>query len=68
MKKLHGLRHGYAQRRYKQLTGWNCSARGGPVSKTLRPEQRELDQEVRLTISHELGHGRESITAVYLGK
>jgi len=67
MKKLHGLRHGYAQRRYWQLTGWNCPARGGPAVETLTPEQRELDQEARLTISHELGHGRAAITAVYIG-
>ena len=67
MRKLHGLRHGYAQRRYRQLTRWNCPARGGTVSKDLSPEQRVIDQEARLTISHELGHGRASITAVYLG-
>ena len=67
MRKLHGLRHGYAQRRYKQLTGWNCPARGGPASQDLSPEQRAVDEEARLTISHELGHGRSSITAVYLG-
>jgi hypothetical protein len=67
MKKLHGLRHGYAQRRYKQLTGWNCPARGGTPSKTLTPEQQAIDQEARLTISHELGHGRAAITAVYIG-
>jgi integrase len=67
MRKLHGLRHGYAQRRYQQLTGWSCPARGGPASRDLSPEQRELDQEARLTISHELGHGRAAITAVYIG-
>jgi site-specific recombinase XerC len=68
MRKLHGLRHGYAQRRYKQLTGWNCPARGGTASRDLSPEQQAIDQEARLTISYELGHGRESITAVYLGR
>ena len=67
MKKPHGLRHGYAQRRYRQLTGWDCPARGGPTSQDLSPEQRVVDEEARLTISHELGHGRASITAVYLG-
>jgi site-specific recombinase XerC len=67
MKKLHGLRHAYAQKRYRQLTGWNCPARGGPVSETLTPEQQTIDQEARLTISHELGHGRAAITAVYIG-
>jgi site-specific recombinase XerC len=68
MSKLHGLRHDYAQRRYRQLTGWRCPASGGPAAKDLSPEQRAIDQEVRLTISHELGHARESITAVYLGR
>jgi site-specific recombinase XerC len=68
MKKLHGLRHAYAQRRYWQLTGWDCSARGGPASQVLSPEQRAIDGEARLTISHELGHSRAAITAVYIGK
>lgn len=34
----------------------------------LTPEQRELDREVRLTISRELGHEREAVTAAYLGR
>src|SRR5690606_21223542 len=68
MRKLHGLRHAYAQRRYWQLTGWNCSAREGPASQDLSPEQRAIDEEARLTISHELGHSRAAITAVYIGK
>ena len=45
MKKLHGLRHAYAQRRYWQLTGWNCPARGGPASKSLSPAQQAIDAE-----------------------
>jgi site-specific recombinase XerC len=68
MKKLHGLRHAYAQRRYWQLTGWNCPARGGLASTSLSPEQQAIDEEARLTISHELGHSRASVTAVYIGK
>ena len=68
MRKLHGLRHDYAQRRYRQLTGWRCPASGGPVSKDLSPEQRVIDRDARLTISHELGHSRESISAIYLGR
>lgn len=68
MRKLHGLRHDYAQRRYRQLTGWRCPASGGPASKDLSPAQRALDQEARLTISHELGHAREAVTAIYLGR
>lgn len=65
---MHGLRHAYAQNRYEELTGWKCPAAGGPETKTLTPEQRELDHEARLTISRELGHEREQITAAYLGK
>ena len=68
LRRLHGLRHAYAQRRYHELTGWPCPVAGGPVSRELSPEQRELDREVRLIISSELGHGREEITKVYLGR
>ena len=65
---VHGHRHFYAQARYQELTGWTCPARGGPRSKQLTKEQKPRDREVRLQISHEMGHGREAITAVYLGK
>lgn len=65
---VHGLRHAYAQARYEQLTGWKAPAAGGPSSKQLSPEQKAMDREVRLTISRELGHEREQITAVYLGR
>ncbi len=65
---MHGLRHAYAQNRYEELTGWKCPAAGGPNSKALTPEQRELDREARLTISRELGHEREAVTAAYLGR
>lgn len=65
---FHGHRHGYAQARYQELTGWACPARGGPRSNELTPEQRTLDGEARLKISRELGHNREQITAVYLGR
>ena len=60
---LHGLRHAYAQKRYEELTGWECPATGGPSSKSLSLEQRELDHEARLNISQELGHEREQVTA-----
>ena len=65
---MHGLRHAYAQQRYQELTGWKALAAGGPDSKSLTPERRELDQAARLTISRELGHHREQITAAYLGR
>ena len=65
---FHGHRHFYAQARYKELTGWECPARGGPTSKQLTREQKLIDHEARVAISHEMGHGREQITAVYLGR
>ncbi|MEQ9562875.1 MAG: integrase domain-containing protein [Woeseiaceae bacterium] len=68
LSKLHGLRHAYAQQRYEELTGWKAPAAGGPSTKALTAEQKIQDREVRLTISHELGHEREQITAVYLGR
>ena len=66
--RVHGLRHAYAQTRYEQLTGWKAPAAGGPTSKQLSLEQKRIDQEARLTISLELGHYREQITALYLGR
>jgi integrase len=66
--RTHGLRHAYAQRRYQELTGWAAPHAGGPKSKALSLEQKALDHTARLTISAELGHEREQITAVYLGR
>ena len=64
----HGHRHRYAQLRYRELTGWDCPAGGGPRLRALSPEKRHLDQLARLQISREMGHYRESITAVYCGR
>jgi integrase len=66
--RVHGFRHAYAQARYAELTGWKAPAAGGPTSKQLSPEQKAIDRQARLTISRELGHEREQITAVYLGR
>ena len=68
LNKLHGLRHEYAQQRYKELTGWESPVKGGLTSREMTPEQKERDRTVRLIISEELGHSREAITAVYLGR
>ena len=68
LSKLHGLRHEYAQARYLELTGWEAPARGGPTSKQLTEVQKAIDLTARLQISQELGHNREAITAVYLGR
>ena len=68
LSKLHGLRHAYAQQRYEELTGWRAPVAGGPTSKELMPEQLALDYEARATVSHELGHARAEISAVYVGR
>lgn len=68
LRKLHGLRHGYAQRRFHELTGFACPAQGGPTSRDLTPDQRAVNEKARTMISAELGHTRENITAVYLGR
>ncbi len=68
IKNPHGLRHAYAQRCYLKLTGWNAPLAGGPASKSLSSGQRARDKGARETISRELGHSREAISAVYLGR
>jgi len=65
--KMHGLRHQYAQERYEALTGWKSPKAGGPKQNTLRPEQKIIDEEARLTISRELGHERLEVVKVYIG-
>lgn len=66
--KLHGLRHRYAQQLYTQHTGRLPPVLGGKTSKELSSDEKKLDKEVRLFISKQLGHEREQITAIYLGR
>ena len=66
--RLHGLRHEFAQRRFAELAGFECPAKGGPTANELTREQKAQDLAARLQISQELGHNREAITAVYLGR
>jgi hypothetical protein len=68
LKNLHGLRHAYAQKRYKELTGWEAPINGGPTSKELTPEQKEKDYQARIIISETLGHSREQISVNYLAR
>lgn len=65
---VHAQRHRFAQLQYEELAGWKCPACGGPTAKQLTPEQRARDRAVRLLVSRELGHEREQITSVYLGR
>lgn len=68
LRKMHGLRHLYAQDRFLELTGFAAPAAGGPTQHELTPAQREADADARMIISEELGHGREAITTAYLGR
>lgn len=61
----HGLRHGYAQTRYRELMGFDCPAVGG--SRLLSADEINKDKEIRMLISEGLGHSRINITSVYLG-
>lgn len=65
---VHGLRHEYAQRRYAELTGWPCPASGGLASKQLDAANKSVDHAVRLQLSAEMGHFREQVTSIYLGR
>lgn len=64
--KAHGLRHAYAQKRYKDLTGWDCPARGGPSFQQLTEQQKQIDREARMQITEDLGHERLEILQVYV--
>ncbi|WP_299775677.1 phage integrase N-terminal domain-containing protein [uncultured Pseudoteredinibacter sp.] len=66
--KMHGLRHAYAQIRYQELTGWPAPINQGPSSMQLISGQKQIDLNARLIISKEMGHAREQVTAVYLGR
>ena len=68
LEKLHGLRHAYAQQRYETLTGRPAPAAGGKQSGDLSDEERKLDRDARILIMKELGHSREQISVVYLGR
>lgn len=62
----HGLRHQYAARRYRQITGMDT-----PVS-ALGPDRidegvKQVDLQARVEISKSLGHFRPDITRAYVG-
>lgn len=41
---------------------------GGLTSRELSVNQKMVDKEARLIISKELGHEREEVTVIYLGR
>jgi integrase len=62
----HGLRHQYAARRYKEISGLDV-----PVSAAaplhITEEVREADLAARTAVSRELGHFRPTVTQAYVG-
>ena len=72
---LHGLRHAYAQARYKELCafydvnkkGWECPFLGGKSKSQMTAHERAIDTKVKHILTRELGHSRPNITEVYLG-
>lgn len=68
LRKMHGLRHAYAQARFEELTGFPCPVAGGPSQAEMTDQQVQADYDARLIISEELGHSREAITTAYLGR
>jgi site-specific recombinase XerD len=59
----HGLRHEYANERYKAISGQDSPVRGGE-----RAVSRDDDRMARLIVAEELGHSREDVTTHYLGR
>lgn len=59
----HGLRHGYAQRRYRQQSGFPTPIEGGSVGLI----DRETHEAACNTVTSDLGHGRRDVTATYYG-
>lgn len=74
LKKCHGLRHAYAQRRYHELTrefdpkhqGLICHIAGGKPFRELKGIDRQIDRKAREIISRELGHSRVAIVRCYI--
>lgn len=63
LKGFHDLRAAYACERYKQLTG-----HPPPVMTGNRSEApKSVDQQARIILAQELGHGRTDVMAAYIG-
>lgn len=68
LRKLHGLRHGYAQARFENLAGFKSPVAGGPSVNELTEIQSVINSKVRLKIFAELGHGRKDVMNSYFGR
>ena len=63
LKGFHELRAAYACERYEQITHHPAPINGGHCYQL----DRRLDQDARVQISYELGHGRIVVVAAYIG-
>jgi len=72
----HGLRHAYAQQRYEQLTGFRAPCKfatkedfRNAAYQSAGSDWKKLDQDARLFLKSELGHGpdRDDVVSQYLG-
>jgi len=63
LKGFHELRAAYACERYKQITQHPAPINDGHCYQL----DRRLDQEARVQISYELGHGRIDVVSAYIG-
>lgn len=72
----HGLRHAYAQQRYEQLTGFKAPCKfatkddfRNAAYQSAGADWKKLDQDARLFLKSELGHGpdRDDVVSQYLG-
>jgi hypothetical protein len=68
LRNTHGLRHHYAQQRYRTLTGQLCPLAGGKRWTEMSAKEQHADRAARRQISAELGHARLKITDTYLGR
>ena len=66
----HGLRHHWAQERFRTVAGFPCPFAGGPKYSELSPKDQEKWDKAAGLVNRELGHGakRDDITAIYIGE
>ncbi len=60
---VHGLRHSFAQWKYRQLTDLPTPIEGGALGKI----DRDTHQVANISVSRALGHSRTAVTSMYYG-
>ena len=63
----HGLRWGYARRRYLEVVGAGCPVAGGPGYAGLDDAQRSLARRVVRDVAMEMGAGHALVRETFLG-